>query len=298
MSGGGIFRARCTSQLPGPTALHRPAVRGEFIDLDGARLYYYAAGTRGAGEPVVFVHGFATSGHLWSDVVALMPAGRRLIVLDLLGYGRSDPPASRALSLRAHADRLAALLDALGVGAACIVGHGVGGGVAQSLAVHSPARVARLALVSSIGFGGWATRDVILARATLPITRHLPPAWLLSMVRTELERGYGDPSRAGHSIDKYVRPFATDEGRNALVRHIHALDARETAALAPRLREIACPAAVVWGAQDPFLPTALGRQLANAIPGASFDVVAGARHFIPEEAPRQVADVLGGLLAR
>jgi pimeloyl-ACP methyl ester carboxylesterase len=158
--------------------------------------------------------------------------------------------------------------------------------------------VARLALVSSIGFGGWATRDVILARATLPITRHLPPAWLLSMVRTELERGYGDPSRAVHSIDKYVRPFATEEGRSALVRHIHALDARETAALAPRLREIACPAAVLWGAHDPFLPVSLGRRLADAIPGASFDVVAGARHFIPEEAPRQVGDVLAALLAR
>jgi Predicted hydrolases or acyltransferases (alpha/beta hydrolase superfamily) len=118
------------------------------------------------------------------------------------------------------------------------------------------------------------------------------------MVRTELERGYSDPSRAGHSIDKYVRPFATEEGRSALVRHIRALDARETAALAPRLREVACPTAVVWGAQDPFLPASLGRRLAEAIPGATLEVVPGARHFIPEEAPRQVADALGRLLAR
>jgi pimeloyl-ACP methyl ester carboxylesterase len=273
-------------------------VRGEFIDLGGARLYYYAAGTRGAGEPVVFVHGFATSGHLWSDVVSLMPAGHRLIVLDLLGYGRSDPPAARALTLHAHAQRVVALLDALGVATACVVGHGVGGGIAQSLAIHWPARVARLALVSSIGFGGWATRDVVLARATLSITRHLPPAWLLSMVRTELERGYGDPFRAVHSIDKYVRPFATLEGRASLVRHIRALDARETAMLAPALRNIACPATVLWGAQDPFLPMSIGRRLAEAIPGATFDVVPGARHFLPEEAPRQVADSLADLLAR
>lgn len=273
-------------------------MRGEFIDLAGARLYYYAAGTRGAGEPVVFLHGFATSGHLWSDVVALMPGGHRLIVLDLLGYGRSDPPTSRALTLDAHAERVVALLDALGVSAACVVGHGVGGGVAQALAVRWPDRVARLALVSSVAFGGWAPRDLVLARATLPITSRLPPPWLLSMVRTELERGYGDPLRAGHSIDKYLRPFATDEGRQALVAHIRALDARETASLAPRLGAVACPAAVVWGAQDPFLPAALGRRLADAIPGATLDVVPGTRHFLPEEAPRQVADALGGLLAR
>ena len=273
-------------------------MRGEFIDLGGARLYYYAAGTRGAGEPVVFVHGFATSGHLWSDVVSLMPPGHRLIVLDLLGHGRSDPPGARALTLHAHAQRIVALLDALGVSAATVVGHGVGGGIAQSLAIHWPARVARLALVSSIGFGGWATRDVVLARATLAITRHLPPAWLLSMVRTELERGYGDPFRAVHSIDKYVRPFSTIEGRATLVRHIRALDAKETSALAPSLGDIACPATVLWGSQDPFLPASLGKRLADTIPGATLEVVAGARHFLPEEAPRQVADALGALLAR
>jgi pimeloyl-ACP methyl ester carboxylesterase len=273
-------------------------VRGEFVDLGGARLYYYAAGTRGAGEPVVFLHGFATSGHLWSDVVSLMPAGHRLIVVDLLGYGRSDPPAGRPLTLRAHAERVVALLDVLGVTSACMVGHGVGGGVAQSLAVHWPERVARLALIASIGFGGWATREVLLARATLPITRHLPPAWLLSMVRTELERGFGDPARASHSIDKFVRPFATIEGRNALVRHVQALDTRETAALGQRLGEIRCPATVVWGAQDPFLAVTLGRRLSQAIPGASLTVVEDARHFLPEEAPRQVADSLSALFTR
>jgi pimeloyl-ACP methyl ester carboxylesterase len=273
-------------------------VRGEFIDLDGARLYYYAAGSRGAGEPVVFVHGFATSGHLWSDVVSLMPPGHRLIVLDLLGHGRSDPPGTRPLTLHAHAERLVALLDALGVSVACVVGHGLGGGIAQSLAVHWPQRVSRLALAASVGFGAWPTRDVLLARATLPITRHLPPAWLLSMVRAELERGYTDAVRATHSIDKYIRPFNSPEGRAALVRHIAALDGRETAALAPRLRDIAVPAAVLCGGSDPFLPQSIGRKLAESIPDATLGVIPGARHFLPEDAPRQVADVLTSLLAR
>jgi len=273
-------------------------VRGEFIDLDGARLYYYAAGSRGAGDPVVFVHGFATSSHLWRDVVSLMPAGHRLVVLDLLGHGRSDPPGRRALGLAGHADRLVALLDALGIEKACVVGHGVGGGVAQALAIGQPARVARLALVASVAFNRWANRDVRLARATLPITRHLPPAWLLSMVRAELERGYADPVRATHAIDRYARPFLTEAGRDALVRHIAALDTRETGALGGRLGELTMPAAVIWGSQDPFLPVSLGERLAAAIPDATFDVLSDARHFLPEDAPRQVADSLTALLER
>jgi haloalkane dehalogenase len=60
-------------------------MRGEFVDLSGARLYYYAAGSRGSGEPVVFIHGFPTSSHLWADVIPLMPTGHRRVLLDLLG---------------------------------------------------------------------------------------------------------------------------------------------------------------------------------------------------------------------
>ncbi len=273
-------------------------MRGEFVDLDDARLYYYAAGTRGAGEPVVFVHGVATSGHLWSDVVSLMPAGHRLIVVDLLGHGRSDPPGARPLTLRAHAARLVALLDALGVVSACVVGHGVGGGVAQSLAVHWPERVSRLALVASVGFRRWGGRDLALARATLPIVRRLPPAWLLSMVRSELERGYADAPRAMHSIDRFLRPFTSVEGRDVLVRHIRVLDERESGALGQRLGEIGCPTLVMSGDADPFVPVPLAERLAATIPGAALNLLPDARHFLPEESPRPVADGLAALLQR
>jgi len=273
-------------------------VRGEFIDLDGARLYYYAAGTRGAGEPVVFLHGFPTSGHLWTDVIPLMPAGHRLVVVDLLGYGRSDPPQARSLTLRAHGERVVALMDALGIHRACIVGHDLGGGVAQALVIHAPARVTRLALIDSVAFTGWPTRDVRLARTLLRLTGKVPPKWVLAILRADLERGYVDASRAMHSIDRFLRPFTSDDGRAVFMQHLRALDAGETRALAQRLGEIAAPTAVIWGAHDPFLSLRLGRRLAGAIPGATLEVVPGVKHFTPEDAPRPIADAIAALLVR
>lgn len=273
-------------------------MRGEFVDLDGARIYYYAAGTRGAGEPVVFLHGFPASGHLWNDVVPLMPAGHRLVVVDLLGYGRSDPPNGRPLSLQAHAARVLALFDALGIDQACIVGHHLGGGIAQSLAIHSPARVSRLALVDSVAYAGWPSRDVRLVRAMLRLAGNRIPAWVLAVLRADLERGYEDPARAAHSIDRFVRPFDSPAGRAVFMQHLNALDAQETRALVPRLAEITAPTSVLWGANDPLLPLKLGKRLAAAIPGATLEVIPGARHFSPEDAPRPVADALGALLAR
>jgi pimeloyl-ACP methyl ester carboxylesterase len=273
-------------------------MRGEFVDLDGARLYYYAAGTRGAGEPVVLIHGFPTSGHLWTEVVPLVPAGHRVVVVDLLGYGRSDRPRSRPVSVQAHADRTVQLFDALGIKDACLVGHDVGGGVAQSIAVRYPERVSRLCLIDSMAFDGWPAREVRLAQAVLPVARHLPPALLLPMLRGGLLRGYADHERGAHSVAHYVRPFGGAEGRDALVRHLADLDATDTVGLGPRLKDVDRPAAIVWGEHDPFLPAGIARRLRDAIPGSTLDVIPGARHFTPEEAPRRIGDVLTTLLRR
>lgn len=273
-------------------------MRGEFVDLGGIRLYYYAAGTRGAGEPVVFLHGFPTSGHLWTDVVPLVPPGHRVVVVDLLGYGRSDRPLGQPVTIRAHADRMIELLDNLGINYACVVGHDIGGGIAQWMAVRYPQRVSRLLLVDSVGFADWPTRYVKLARAMLPLTRHLPATWLLSILRTDLLRGYQDHDRGARSVELYVRPFASVEGRDAFMEHLLALESSETAALAPRLGEIVAPTALVWGRSDPFLPLALGQRLRQAIPGATLDVVPNGSHFLPEDAPARVGDALAALLAR
>lgn len=273
-------------------------MRGEFIDLSGARVYYYAAGTRGAGAPVVFLHGFPTSSHLWGDVVPLMPAGHRLVVLDLLGYGRSDRPRRYKVDVRTHAERVVALLDELRIRRACIVGHGIGGGIAQSIAVRHPDRVSHLCLIDSVAFDRWPTREARIARWSLPITRFLHGDVLLAFVRRNLERGYADPIRAAHSIELYLRPFAGAEGRDALVSHIRALTSRETKKLGRQLHKITAPTAILWGDGDRSTPLALGRELQSSIAGSTLQVLPGRRHFTPEEAPRQIADAIAELLAR
>jgi pimeloyl-ACP methyl ester carboxylesterase len=273
-------------------------VRGEFLDLNGARLYYYAAGSRGAGEPIVLLHGFPTSSHVWSNVVPLLPAGHRVVVLDLLGFGRSDPPRSAPLDIRAHADRVVAVLDALGINFACLVGHDAGGGIAQSVAVRHPHRVSKLGLVNSVAFDAWPSREVKIARATLALTRHLPPSWITSVMRRDLLRGYQDPEQRTLDIDLFLRPFGDDSGRETLVRHLSALRCDETAALAPRLRDIVAPTAIVWGERDPFLPVALAHRLHSAISGSTLAVIPDARHFVPLENAHTVAASIAVLLAR
>jgi pimeloyl-ACP methyl ester carboxylesterase len=271
-------------------------MRGEFLDLNGVRLYYYAAGSRGAGEPIVLLHGFPTSAHLWSDVVPLLPPGHRVVVLDLLGFGRSDPPSRAAVHVRAHGERVVAVLDKLGINFACIVGHDVGGGIAQSVAVRHPHRVSRLCLIDSVAFDAWPTRALKLARAMLPLTRHLPASWITPIVRSELLRGFLDTEKGSHDVDLYLRPFCDSNGRDALLAHVNALDDTETVAIGARLKDIVCPTAIVWGERDPFLPVDLARRLHAAIPTSTLEIIPGGRHFLPEESAHAVAAAITRLV--
>ena len=77
-----------------------------------------------------------------------------------------------------------------------------------------------------------------------------------------------------------------------------SLDSSETKAIEPRLKDIVAPTAILWGAEDPFLPVSIGRRLHAEIRGSTLAVIPDARHFTPEEAPEKVADALTELLER
>jgi pimeloyl-ACP methyl ester carboxylesterase len=273
-------------------------MRGEFIDVGGVRLYYYAAGTRGAGEPVILVHGFPTSGHVWNELVPLLPKGHRVVVVDLLGFGRSDRPGSADLSLGGHAHRLVSLMDSLGIRDATIVGHHMGGGVAQAMATRWPNRVRRVCLIDSIGFDVVVTGTLALARAFLPLTRVVPAPLLFRAIHADLMHRYVDQERGRHSVDQYLRPFAATGGLRVFLQHLRSLNEDETKQVVSDMSRIVLPTALVWGADDAFSPASLARRLRDALPYATLDIIECIRHFSPEEAPERVATVIKDLLTR
>lgn len=273
-------------------------MRGEFLDVGGARLYYYAAGSRGAGEPIVLLHGLPTSGYLWSDVVPALPPGHRVVVLDLLGYGRSDPGAAAPVGLCGHADRLAVVLDQLSIKRACLVGHGIGGGVAQVAAIRHPERVSHLCLVSSVLLGAQPSPGGRIARGFAVVARFAPSAWARALLRSALVRGYADREKGEHDLDLFLRPFDGAVGRDALLAHLAAVTSEDTEAFAARLGSITAPTAVLWGADDPFLPMDHARALMRAIPGSTLEIAEGARHFLPTDTAHRVAATIAKLLLR
>lgn len=283
-------------------------MRGEFVDIGGVRLYCYASGSRGAGVPIVLVHGVFTSSHLWRELLPKLPGGHRVLVLDLLGHGRSDRPADRAMTVAGHTERVLALLDELAVTSACIVGHGLGAAVATRLAGLCPARVAHLALVNPALLATDA-RDVRIPgtlkrlAAFVPLWRRLPGDWLASALHTSMLRGYAQKNEGAHSLDMYLKPFRTREGRDAACLQLRALAASAgdtVEALAPDA--LAPTVTAVFGTTDPFLQPQRAERVLQSLQAATgsravVHRLAGVAHNAPEEAPDRLAAIIGELLA-
>jgi pimeloyl-ACP methyl ester carboxylesterase len=202
-------------------------MRGEFVDLNGVRLYCYAFGQRGAGHPIVLVHGSFTSSHLWQDVLPRLPKGHRVLVLDLLGHGRSDPPGAESMTVAAHADRLAQLLDVMGVREVMLVGHGMGAAVAARVAHEHPDRIAHLMLVNPTLLAGRASEAMLNRRvrrvaALVPLWRRLAPSWLASALHAALLPCFAHRDAGARSLDVYLKPFRLRDGRDAACAQLSA----------------------------------------------------------------------------
>lgn len=283
-------------------------MRGEFVDIGGARLYCYASGSRGAGIPIVLVHGTFTSSHLWRELLPRLPKGHRVLVFDLLGHGRSDRHSNRSMTVAGHTERLIGLLDEFAVSAACVVGHGLGAAVATRLAHLCPRRVTKLALINP-SFLAENARDVRIPgslrrlAAFVPLWKRLPGDWLASALHTALLRGYAQRDVGAHSLDLYLKPFRTREGRDSACAQLLALRASSgdtVEALAPDALTLSVTA--VLGDDDPFLQPQRAERVLQALSTATGSKVvvqrlSGVAHIAPEEAPDRLATIIGKLLA-
>lgn len=269
-------------------------VSARAVQTQGGRLHVAEAG---AGEAVLLVHGIPTRGELWRDVVPRLAERARVLVPDMLGYGRSDPPRGQPLGIEAQAGYLLDALDALGVERCTVVGHDIGGGVAQILAVRHPERVSRLGLVNAVCYDSWPIPEMRAIQAAAPVVERLPAGITTEGLKRGLLRGFLHKERGEALLEDFLAPFSTPEGLDLFVDHARALDNRPTRELAPRLPELRIPVAIGWGRHDPFQKPHWAERLAADIPDASLTWIE-ASHFSPADEPAGVAAVIEQLLDR
>lgn len=267
----------------------------------------------GDGEPLVLVHGSGMSASTWAP---LMPhvASRRLIALDLPGFGLSDPFDYSGRPLREHAvAQLTSLLDALGLDRVPVVGTSLGGMWALSMAVAAPDRITALASlgVPAVVLPGMHGDPFFTALST-PGLRHIvarigSPS--VAMTRRSLAGGavgHRGAERAPDGFFEVVHEGMRQPGfRTAMLSHMwlamrFGRPRPENFLSDAELQRIAAPVLMIWGDEDPYGGPDIGRRAAQILPHASLEVISGRHAPFLDEAARcgaLIEDLLRGTTA-
>jgi pimeloyl-ACP methyl ester carboxylesterase len=293
-------RAQPTAGRPMPVV---PGVEHRHVETGRLRVHIAEAGS---GPPLLLLHGWPQHWYAWRKLIPLLAGSRRLICADLRGLGWTDAPAGGYRTADLAADAVA-LLDALELDRADLIGHGEGGRVGFELCLSQPGRVRRLVTLGAMhpypslrllaphAWRYWWTPLVETSWLGRRVIRQLPavaravlrasaagPAALSEAVIEEFVASVRQPARARAS-ERLMHEFAYHEMIPALLG-------------ANRSRRLRTPVLMLNGEHDFFIPA---RALGDPQPYADdlrIQVIPAAGPLLAEECPQAVADAVRAFL--
>lgn len=244
---------------------------GDYVDAGGLRTYYEVAG---AGEPLVLIHGGATTGESWAAQVPALAERYRVFVPDRRGHGRT-PDAEGPATMDGYAADLIAFMTALNLGTAYVVGWSDGGKVAVRVAMSRPDLVRKLVMIGTelTRAGGTPANDRLM-------TTPEGLARLEAIAKADYERLSPDgPEHFGVVFAKWTRMWSS----------IPDIEPAE-------LEHLPMPVLLMQG-DDDCVRIEHNVDLARAIPDAQLAVIPGGSHAVPLEKPDLVNRLLLDFLA-
>ncbi|HEY1350291.1 MAG TPA: alpha/beta hydrolase [Ktedonobacteraceae bacterium] len=252
-------------------------------------------GTDGA---LVLLHDLLGGAFTWSALLPQLAGLQRAVyAIDLLGYGLSDHPWPADTSVWGHADCLALLFEQLDLTNVVLVGHGLGGGVAQILATRlARPRVGALVLIDTICYEhafapDWPLTDM-RASQDPDFPWKVDPASLQEELRANLPRAVVNSEAFAGVLDDYLKPWLGDVGKQVLYQHVRLLVPYYSNAVSSDLKVLDRPVLLIWGEQDQQNPVAYARRLQREIPASRLVLVPDAGHLVLFDAPARVASAL------
>jgi pimeloyl-ACP methyl ester carboxylesterase len=268
-------------------------------EIDGTPVNYVDIGS-GDRPPVVFVHGLGGQWQNWLENIPRAAQERRVIAIDLPGFGLSPMPR-REVTIPGYGRTVNALCDHLGLGVVELVGNSMGGFISAEVAIQFTQRVDRLLLVSAAGI----TSADLDRRPILTLGRI---ATALTHWTAPLDRGIASRAKARHLALAFVarhpsllkpdlayEAFFKGTGKPGFDDALLACldyDFRE------RLPEIRVPTLIVWGEQDSIIPVKDANEFERLIPGSRKVVLAQTGHIAMAERPVAFNDLMMEFLAQ
>jgi pimeloyl-ACP methyl ester carboxylesterase len=261
-----------------------------FVPLQGMSVHLRDEGVAGDNLPILLLHGTSASLHTWDGWVDVLAPARRVIRVDLPGFGLTGPFPHDDYHVTRYVAFVIDLLDSLEIPSAIIAGNSFGGQLAWELAATAPERVAALILVDAAGYPMAPETIPIGFRVALipslqPVVARLLPR---RMVEASVHDVYGDPARVTDElVDRYYELALRAGNRRALGLRLEQAVNRE--ARAARIATITQPTLVLWGGKDRLIPPDTAARFAQDIAGSRLVIFEALGHVPHEEDPHATA---------
>jgi pimeloyl-ACP methyl ester carboxylesterase len=263
------------------------------VHANGIDIYYE---THGSGAPVVLISGLGYDHWMWHLMVPGLAEHFQVVVFDSRGVGQTDQPPG-PYTAQMLADDTAGLMAALDIDSAGVMGHSMGGFVAQALALSRPEMVSKL-ILSATNFGGPRHIPVTPeAMAVLSDMQSDPIERLRRGIAISTAPGFveGNPELVQEWLDYRVAHPLSATGYQAQMSIGLALLAEE-AAFEHRLKNLQMPTLILFGAHDKVVPPGNAELLASEIPDSRIHILPNAGHFFPFEVPEEAVAVVTNFL--
>jgi pimeloyl-ACP methyl ester carboxylesterase len=267
-----------------------------FVELGGMEVHYRDEGRHDDPSPLVLLHGTSSSLHTWEGWVTLLKAQKRVISLDLPGFGLTGPRPDGDYRTETEARFVLQFLDAMHVQKFDVAGNSMGGNVAWRLSLLAPERVQHLVLVDATG--------QVFTPQSIPLGFRLARTPVLNkLLRDVLPRGvveasvrnvYGDPVRVKPIVfDREFELTLREGNRDALVQSFEQAD---HGADVGRIKTIKTPTLIVWGGKDRLIPPENAKLFAAQIAGSKLVMFDDLGHVPQEEDPARTAAAVKAFL--
>ena len=260
---------------------------------------------RGAGEPIVFIHGLLVNGDLWRKVVPELAKDYRCIVPDLpLGSHTRAMSPDADLSPYGLAKLIDDFLAALDLHDVTLVGNDTGGALCQIVVTRHPERIGRLVLTPCDYGDNFppAFFKYLLAPAALPggAVAMLQPMRFRAVRNSPM--GFGWLSKKGidgEITDSWLRPARTDAAiRRDLTKVMRGVNKRYTLEAAEKLGGFGRPVLLVWTPEKDFFKLEHAEAMEKTFPDARLERIEDSYTFVPEDQPEQLARLIADFARR
>jgi pimeloyl-ACP methyl ester carboxylesterase len=245
----------------------------------------------GEGPPVVLTHGTPSRSVVWRQVAPGLAHDHQVFVWDLLGFGESERRVRQDVSLVAHGEVLAELIELWGLERPTLVGHDIGGAVVLRAHLLDGVGVSGIALVDAVVLAPWITSPTRKMQRQIDRWSSLPDPELAELIAEHLRTAAARPLEPA-AFAALFDQWDGELGQALYLRNLAQLDEDHTAVIERRLPSVEVPTLILWGERDAWLPIEVSERIAALVPGARRLAIPQAGHFCMEDRPQRVASAL------